>query len=163
MLFWKLNTDRNMWATQFPLDLMQSFFLKYAITNLDQLEIYLCSRVDLWSQHCIDRTYSDTLTPYHMSRNVRKRTYGYVHPAKIQISSSCAFVQSSQNLHWAHLYICKEANFLHADNEDADQTAQVRRLIWAFAGCICQKVCFLTLWPTYVLKFQQVCFYHLSQ
>ena len=38
----------------------------------------------------------------------------------------CAFAQSDQNLHWAHFgFIAKEAKFLHANNEDSDQIAQM--------------------------------------
>ena len=37
---------------------------------------------------------------FQISRNIRKRTFGHVRPAKIQISLRiCA---SDQNLHWAH-------------------------------------------------------------
>ena len=38
--------------------------------------------------------------------------------------------------------IAKGARFPHADNEDSDQTARMRRLI--FVGSICQKVRFLS-------------------
>ena len=31
-------------------------------------------------------------------------------------------------------------------SEDFDQIARMCRLIWIFAGCICPKVCFLTIW-----------------
>ena len=34
--------------------------------------------------------------------------------------------------------------FFNADNKDPDQTVQMRRLIWVFVDCTCQKVCFLT-------------------
>ena len=34
----------------------------------------------------------------------------------------------------AHSGIAKDAKFLRADNEDSDQTARMRRLIWVFAG-----------------------------
>ena len=39
----------------------------------------------------------------------------------------------------------KDAKFLHADNEDYDQNARMRRLIWVFVGRTCQKVRFLML------------------
>ena len=41
--------------------------------------------------------------------------------------SACAF------------WIAKDAKFLHADNEDSNQTARMRRLIWVFVGRMCQK------------------------
>ena len=52
----------------------------------------------------------------HMSRNVRKRAFGHVSPAKIQISLRILAVssQSSQGAFW----LAKDANFLNADNED---------------------------------------------
>ena len=43
-----------------------------------------------------NRTLAIRLHIDYMSRNVRKRTFEYVHPAKIQISLF------DQNLHWAH-------------------------------------------------------------
>ena len=46
---------------------------------------------------------------------------------------------------WAHFGIVKDGMFLHVDNEDSNQTARMRRLIWVFVGRTCQKTCFLTL------------------
>ena len=40
----------------------------------------------------------------------------------------------------------KDAEFLHADNEDSDQTSRIRSIIWVIVGRTCQKVRFLTLW-----------------
>ena len=34
-------------------------------------------------------------------------------------------------------WIARDATFVHADNEDSDQTAQMHRLIWVFIG-LCQ-------------------------
>ena len=76
--------------------------------------------------------------------NVRKRTFGHVRPANIQIRLR-KFAQSDQNLHWSHFWKVKDAKFLHADNEDSDQTAQMRRLIWIFVGRTRQEISFLTL------------------
>ena len=61
------------------------------------------------------------------SRNVRNRTFGYVHQTKIQISLRirAVWLKSSMGAFW----IAKDAKFLHADNEDSDQTARMRRLI----------------------------------
>ena len=78
-----------------------------------------------------------------MSRNVRKRTLLHVHPTKIQISLRMRAVWSESSLsawrYFASLAIQK------APSEDSDQTAQMRSLIWNFAGRTCPKVCFLTL------------------
>ena len=57
-------------------------------------------------------------------------------------SDQSARSESSLGTFW----IAKDAKFLHADNEDSDQTAWMRRLIWVFVGRTCQQVRFLTLW-----------------
>ena len=59
-----------------------------------------------------------------------KRTFRHVRPAKIQISLRIRAVwsESSPGAFW----IAKDAKFLHADNEDSDQTVRMRRLIWVF-------------------------------
>ena len=64
-------------------------------------------------------------------------------PAKIQISLRIRAVWSESSL--GAFSIAKDTKFLHADNEDSDQTARMRRLIWVFFGRTCQKVRFLTL------------------
>ena len=38
--------------------------------------------------------------------------------------SAYAFKQSDQNIDWMHFCIAKYAKFLHADNDDSDQTVQ---------------------------------------
>ena len=78
-----------------------------------------------------------------ISHNGRKRTIGHLRPAKIQISLRVRAVwsESSPGAFW----IAQDAYFLHADNEDSNQTARMRRLIWVFAGRTCKKVRFLTL------------------
>ena len=43
------------------------------------------------------------------------------------------------------VWIAKDAKFLHADNEDSDQTARMRSLIRVFVRRTFQKVRFLTL------------------
>ena len=55
-----------------------------------------------------------------------------VRPAKTQISLGIRPVWSESSLcaQWA----AKEPSFLHADSEDSDQTGQMPRLIWVFAG-----------------------------
>ena len=78
-----------------------------------------------------------------MHRNVRKRTFGHVRPAKIQISLRIRAVWSESSL--TGLWINKDAKFLHADNEDSDQTTRMRRLIWVIDERTCYKVQFGTL------------------
>ena len=80
-----------------------------------------------------------------MSHNIRKGTFEHVRPVKIQIRLRIRAVGSESSL--GAFWIGKDAKFLHADNEDSDQTARMRRLIWVFVGHKCQKVRFPTLWP----------------
>ena len=70
--------------------------------------------------------------------NVRKSIFGPVRPAKIQISLRIRAVWSESSL--GTLRIAKDAKFPHADNEDSDRTAQMRRLIWVFEKLKCQTV-----------------------
>ena len=69
--------------------------------------------------------------------------FGYLRPAKIQISLRIRAVWSESSL--AAFRIAKAAKFLHAHNEDFDQTARTRRLIWVFVGRTCPKVRCLVL------------------
>ena len=94
-----------------------------------------------------ERSHYHTINPHNIiwatvSENFRKRTFGHVRPAKIQSSLRILGIwsHSSMSLVW----IVKVAKFCHADNEDLDQTARMRRLIWVYVGLVCQKVCFPT-------------------
>ena len=61
------------------------------------------------------------------SRNIRKRTFGHVRPAKIQISLNILTVCSESSV---DVFLDSEGNKVsYADNEDLDQTARMRRLI----------------------------------
>ena len=51
-----------------------------------------------------------------MSRNVRKCTFGHVHPVKIQIRLRKCAIWSESSL--GTFQITKDARFLHADKED---------------------------------------------
>ena len=55
-----------------------------------------------------------------------------VRPAKTQISLGIRPVWSESSL--CAQWVAKDPSFLHADSEDADQTGQMPRLIWVFAG-----------------------------
>ena len=78
-----------------------------------------------------------------MIHNVIERMFGHLRPVKFR--TACASAQSDKNLHWAYFWMAIGAMFLHADNKDSDQTAQMRRLIRVFDLHTCQKVRFLTL------------------
>ena len=56
-----------------------------------------------------------------MHSNVRKRIFGHVPPAKIQISLRIRAVWSESSL--GAFWKAKDAIFLHSDNKDSDQTA----------------------------------------
>ena len=55
-----------------------------------------------------------------------------VRPVKTQISLGIRPVWSDTSL--CTQWIAKDPSFLHADNEDSDQTGRMPRLIWVFAG-----------------------------
>ena len=61
-----------------------------------------------------------------------KPTKWYVRPAKTQISLGIHPVWSESSL--CTQWEAKDPSFLHADSEDSDQTGQMPRLIWVFAG-----------------------------
>ena len=77
----------------------------------------------------------------NIRRNVRKRTFGHMRPTKIQISLRIRTVWSESSL--GAFWVVKDANFLHADNKDSDQTARMRRLIWVFVGRTCPYLFFI--------------------
>ena len=56
--------------------------------------------------------------------NVKKRTLGHVLPMKIQIRLHICAVRSESLL--GTFWIAKDAKFLHRDNKDSDQTADVQ-------------------------------------
>ena len=61
-----------------------------------------------------------------------KRSFGHECPAKIQISLRICAVWSESSL--GAFWIARSAKHLHADNEDFDQIARMRTLIWVFDG-----------------------------
>ena len=97
-----------------------------------------------------------------MSCNMTKPTKWQVRPAKTQISLGIRPVWSDSSLgaHW----VAKDPSFLHADGKDSDQTGQMPRLIWVFAGPTCQFEGFVTrqlkcIWhyalTTFIIDFSQ--------
>ena len=53
--------------------------------------------------------------------------------AQRRLGSAWASAQTDQFSLWAQ-YVAKDPRFLHVDSEDSDQTGQMPRLIWVFAG-----------------------------
>ena len=64
-----------------------------------------------------------------------------VRPAKTQIS--LGFHQGWSESSLCNQWVPKDPSFLHVNNKDSDQTGQMPRLIWVFAGCICHFVGFI--------------------
>ena len=76
----------------------------------------------------------------YMGRKVRKRTFVHVRSANIQVRLRIRAVRSG-----ASFWIAKDARVIHADNEDSDQTARMRKLIWVSVGRTYQKARFLMM------------------
>ena len=81
--------------------------------------------------------------PNKLSRNVRERTFWQMRPAKIQIRLRICAVWSESSL--GAYWIAQDPKFLHADNEDSDRTARMRRLVCVVVGRIYRKERVLTL------------------
>ena len=79
----------------------------------------------------------------HSSHNDRKRSYGHVRPAKIQIRLRIRAVWSESSL--GAFWIAKDTRFLHVNKEESDHIARMRRLIWVFTWHTGQKVRVLSL------------------
>ena len=60
------------------------------------------------------------------------KTNRIVRPAKTQTSLGIPPVWSNSSL--CAQWVAKDSRFLHEDSEDSDQTGQMPRLIWVFAG-----------------------------
>ena len=72
---------------------------------------------------------------------MRKRTFSHVQLTKTQISMHVRAVLSVSSLSvWRNFASLVIQN---VPREDSDQTAQMRKLIWIFAGRVCPKVRFL--------------------
>ena len=91
-----------------------------------------------------------------MSCLMTKPTTWSVHPANAQISLGICPVWSESLLYT--LWVAKDRNFLHADNEDSDQTGQMPWLIWVFAGRTDHFVGFEVRWlkPWYYCKYTNI-------
>ena len=74
-----------------------------------------------------------------------------VRPAKTQISLGIRPVWSESSL--CAEWVAKDPSFHHADSEDSDQTWQMPRLIWVFAGRTCHFVGFVMRRPFCTFSF----------
>ena len=80
----------------------------------------------------------------------KKPTKRHVRPAKTQISLGICPVWSESLL--CAQWVVQDPSFLHADSKDSDQTGQMLRLIWVFAGCTCYISGFVMRWLKYLLN-----------
>ena len=81
-----------------------------------------------------------------MSRSMTKPTKWPVRPAK-----TVRPVWSEYSL--CTKWVAKGSRFLHADSEDSDQTGQIPRLIWVFAGHTGHFVGFVMRWLIFVILY----------
>ena len=93
-----------------------------------------------------------------MSSSMRKIHISQIHPTHAQS------LIGSFALHW---YIIQCLNILLADSEGPDQTARMRRLIWAFAVRICTKTSFrmaraFICWSSKKKKKSSKCYVHMQ-
>ena len=92
---------------------------------------------------CNTRCYKIFKYAYHLSQYVRKRTLWHVRSLKTQISLRIRAVWSESLLSaWRNFTSLAVRN---PPSEDSDQSAQMRRLIWIFAGRTCTRVRFLVV------------------
>ena len=86
-----------------------------------------------YCQCCFGYEPSSAFEPPHDKTNKMA-----VRPVKTQISLDIRSVWSEFSL--CAQWVAKDPVFLHADSEDSDQTEQMSRLIWVFAGRRCHFV-----------------------
>ena len=121
--------------------------------------------------HLVFKLYSQfhLLFTIKLSRLVTKPAKWSVRPAKTQISLGIhpVWSESSQCAQW----VAKDPLLFHAHSKDSDQTGQMPRLIWVFAGRKCHFVGFvvrqlivydqlqqdMAQFPFCLLYFQSVC------
>ena len=83
-------------------------------------------RISAFDVHLHNHWILKNISADHISLNIRKRTFGYVRPVKIQIYLHIRTVKSESLL--VAFWIGKDAKCLHADSEDSDQTARMCKL-----------------------------------
>ena len=90
------------------------------------------------------------LVVYFISRNVRKRTFIHVRPAKIQISLRIRAVWSESSL--GSFGIAMDERFLLADNKNSDKTSRKHRMIWVFVDRSCRRYVFSCLTVNFLVR-----------
>ena len=93
---------------------------------------------------------------YYLGRVKRKRAFR--HSLKCSETDHPAHAQSITPVFSLHSYILYYPMILLADNEGPDQTARMRRLIWAFVVGICPKTRFSHGAAIIHIQFYQVYF-----
>ena len=101
---------------------------RYAYVGLWPLRLRRCTFLD---------SFGSVIISSQLSQNPRKRIFGYVRTVKIHISLCVHAVCSGSTL--GKFWIAMDTTFLHADNDDSDQTVRMRRLICVFIRHTCQK------------------------
>ena len=84
-----------------------------------------------------------------MSRYVRKRAFGHVGPAKIQINLACAFAQSEFRIFTGSILNSQGYKVSSCEQRKADQNVWMCKMSLVSAGCTWQNV----LWGEYVCFF----------
>ena len=112
------------------------------------LEIFRLSRITFYGKY----PHTEGLAHINLSRLMTKSTK-WLRPAKTQINLCIRPVWSESLV--CTQWVAKDPSFLHADSEDTDQTGQMPRLIWVFAGRTCHFVGF-------VMR-QLICFFYPKQ
>ena len=99
----------------------------------------------------LSRPSSNSLIIQNLSHSMTKPTKWPVRSAKTRISRSICPLWSESSL--CTQWVAWDSRYLHADNEDSEQTGWMLRLIWVFAGCTRHFVEFVVLW----LIWKQIC------
>ena len=137
-IVWKLNLCRSSYVLQ---------LVEHVFSFPYKISFIVCIKFIIWI--CVYIFSSCPLTSVQSSiwkkRNVplRQKTYHgtCAHSEDSDQTAHCAvWSESSLGTFW----IAKNVKFLHAGNEDPDQTARMRRLIWVFLVRRWQNVCFLS-------------------
>ena len=124
---WCVPTDRQIWENRIGTDQCS---IRFVIPSASFIHYYMAK------PH-----YSNFRISLQLSRLMTKPTKWSVRPAKTKISLGI-WSESLQCTQW----VAEDPMFLHADSEDSDQTGQMPRLIWVFAGRTCHFVGFVMRW-----------------
>ena len=104
-------------------------------------------QIDYYTQNSTEKKLNTQVRSFgrYLRLKVRKRTFGHVRPTKTQARLSICAVWSVFVVCMKKLCISRQSKKKQTcAQEDSDQTARMRSLIWIFAGRTCPKVCFRT-------------------